>query len=100
MAVCGLNLNTAKVRSDQPGIDLYPLLVKDDATVLDIWQGNEYQSRLMYPPKHVQFVSSSQNNGKVTLNLQLPPEELDIMTCLYGDWTVPSDAHASEVLSC
>lgn len=104
LAACGLNLSAAKVKSDQPGIDLYPLIVKDDDTIVDIWQGNEFQSRFMYPPKHVLFESTSPDKTgglkSVLLNLQLPPNEFDIMTCLYGDWTVPSEAHASEILSC
>lgn len=94
LASCGhRGTRAGKVRSSQPGIDIYPLALKDvqGSTLIDLWQANEFSSHLMYPPKHVQFVSTGLTNGtSILLNLQLPNEDLEIMTCLYGNWSIPS----------
>jgi len=104
LASCGLlNLKVGKVQSSQPGIEIYPLAFKDDkgSRLLDLWQGNEFQSDLMYPPKHIQFVSTGIKKGtSITLRLQLPNAELHIMTCLYGNWSIPSSKHAGYTGKC
>lgn len=104
LASCGLlNLKVGKVKSSQPGIEIYPLVFKDEegSTLIDLWQGNEFSSDLMYPPKHIQFVSTGLANGtSIMLSLHLPNAELDIMTCLYGNWTTPSDKHADQQVKC
>jgi UDP-sugar transporter A1/2/3 len=102
MATCGLSAprRYGKVKSSEPAIEIYPLpvvQVKSTLMAQDMWQNNRFPASMIYPPQHVSFNSS----GTVhPLPLQLPREALNVMTCLYGNWTIPSQDHDSGSKTC
>jgi len=85
-----------KIKSSQPGIDLYPLVVVDYDKVRvakDLWQMTTFHESWAFPSQRITFNSSKSTNK--ALQLQLPAKSFDILECCYGNWTVPSGKHAN-----
>jgi hypothetical protein len=101
MASCGHipDLRGDKVNLSLPAIEIYPLTVipKNGSRIAkDLWQNCQFSESMIYPPEHIHFNSTGTSH---MLHLHLPHKALDVMTCLYGNWTIPSRAHAG-VKSC
>jgi len=67
--------------------------------VKDLWQGNSFSESLLFPRKRFDFVTAGLDHN-TPIPLQLPHRELQIMECLYGDWTVPSSNHSGMAVAC
>jgi len=84
----------SKAKQDHPAIELYILqeLTNTSGIVRDLWQGGgNIPKQLIYPQQHLPFSSSGTN---ATLNIQIPRYSEEILTCIYGNWSVPSSKHA------
>mmetsp|Transcript_2912 Transcript_2912/g.4447 ORF Transcript_2912/g.4447 Transcript_2912/m.4447 type:complete len:345 (+) Transcript_2912:196-1230(+) len=102
MSTCGHTpINEAsKVQSNQPSIEIYPIAVipiNGSLIARDLWQLSDFPESMIYPRRHISFNSTGASR---TLHLQLPNKDLEIMACLYGNWTKPSTDHARMVNKC
>mmetsp|Transcript_15985 Transcript_15985/g.20891 ORF Transcript_15985/g.20891 Transcript_15985/m.20891 type:complete len:331 (+) Transcript_15985:51-1043(+) len=94
VSACGhtYSRGVAKSSQDHPSIELYPLLINaTSGRAKDLWQGTAYPTQLLFPQRHLRFHSNGTN---ATLNLQIPRYSEKILTCLYGNWSVPSKKNA------
>ena len=97
MASCGHTPveSPKKVISSEPAIEVYPLArskpIGGRSVVKDLWQGTIYSESIIFPSQHFGFDSAATNR---TLNLQVPNKVFELLTCLYGNWMVPSSKHA------
>lgn len=88
------------IKSSQPGIEIYPLAViaiNGTPIVKDLWQGTQLPESMVFPPQHIRFNSTGASEP---LHLQLPHKALDVLACMYGNWTVPSKEHAEVAILC
>jgi len=102
VAACGHEVlhNADKAISSHPAIEIYPLpvvMVNGTLMAQDMWQDNRFLGSMVYPPEHITFNSIGTSHP---LQLQLPREALKVMTCLYGNWTIPSKDHAPVSRNC
>jgi len=106
IASCGHTVSTAwgKAKSSQPGIEIYPLYTiprRGNETpynvVRDLWQGTTFYEPMMFPVREMTLVSAG---AREPLRLQLPNNVMKVMECLYGNWRVPSGAHAGARSKC
>jgi len=107
MAACGHepSLLASKLVGKIPAIEIYGVTkvqksiksLETSPFVKDLWQGNYFSESMFYPPQYIDFVTAG---ALQTLHLQLPNKVLDIMACVYGNWTTPSGKHAAFRLVC
>jgi len=107
MAACGHepSLLADKLVGKIPAIEIYGVTkvqksiksLETSPFVKDLWMGNYFSESMFYPPQYIDFVTAG---ALQTLHLQLPNKVLDIMACVYGNWTTPSGKHASARLVC
>ncbi len=70
-------------------------------TVKDLWQGNQYEESLLFPPRRSTFVTAGLADSRENpLPLMLPAKPMEVLECVWGNWTVPSSAHAGSSLVC
>ena len=98
IALCGhtTSKDIAKASSDEPGIELYPVVKfrmegADFNTLKDIWQGATFPEQMVVPTVHVSLRS---NTSLAELHLQLPRAAEALLSCIYGDWSKKSEQHA------
>ena len=97
MASCGHTPveSPKKVISSEPAIEVYPLArskpIGGRSVVKDLWQGAIFSESIIFPSQHFGFDSAATNR---TLDLQVPNKVFELLTCLYGNWMVPSSNHA------
>lgn len=91
----------AKVKSNQPAIEIYPLppihTGKHLRTVKDLWQGSRFPESMLYPPQHIRFNSTGTS---LPLHLQVPHKAIHVLSCLYGNWRAFSQKHAALGVGC
>eukprot|EP00546_Thalassionema_frauenfeldii_P005449 CAMPEP_0178924060 /NCGR_PEP_ID=MMETSP0786-20121207/17109_1 /TAXON_ID=186022 /ORGANISM="Thalassionema frauenfeldii, Strain CCMP 1798" /LENGTH=247 /DNA_ID=CAMNT_0020598713 /DNA_START=250 /DNA_END=993 /DNA_ORIENTATION=+ len=107
--VCDINImdRTAnKGMIGKPRLEVYLLEVipvNNSRWAKVLWQGSMFPESYLYPPKHLEFqtlASSDMTAKKIKLNLQLPPGDLQVLSCLYGNWIIPSAKHAEKSDKC
>jgi hypothetical protein len=87
-----------------PAIDLYPFIslkggmessvsttptTTTSSVLMDFWETGLTPSSLMFPVRHVSIMPKASTN---VLQLQIPSQAETILTCLYGNWHVYSNA--------
>jgi len=103
MASCGHSPanKAAKVVANEPALEMYVLHSehhhKGDNVVKDLWQGTRITEANLYPPK---LVSLNITGLSELLHLWVPKHSETILTCIYGQWKVPSTNHASRGTEC
>lgn len=90
-----------KVKADKPAIEIYPLSLvvnsAGDYMYKDLWQNIQFEDIVMYPPACLNLDSAG---TAYPLRLQVPRESNAVLTCLYGNWRVPSSKHVLTNLIC
>jgi len=109
MAACGHepSLLASKLVGKIPAIEIYGVTkvqkrikffsLKTSPFVKDLWEGNYFSESMFYPPQYIDFVTAG---ALQTLHLQLPNKVLDIMACVYGNWTTPSEDKGKHAIVC
>jgi len=100
LSVCGhepsKQISKVNPGSGEPSLEVYQLNVMTRPNVKrlikDMWQGTQLLEADVYPSKQVVLNSTKFSQP---LRLQVPNEPLKVLSCLYGNWTIPSTAHAS-----
>lgn len=83
----------SKVESAEPAIELYLLSVvqKNGVSVAkDLWNGSNFSKSMIYPTTTVKLPLT----GGYSFELQVPGRSLDLLDCMYGNWSAPSSLHA------
>lgn len=101
---CGhiINRRPGKARSSHPTIELYPIVTipNDEGKeniVKDLWAGSLFPESMIFPTKDKNLISKGSSHS---LQLQVPNQPLRLLECVYGNWKVPSGAHARGRLNC
>ena len=97
--ICGRSPanKAAKVKANEPAFEMYALHSerdhKGDNVAKDLWQGIQITEANLYPPT---LVSLTITGLSELLHLRVPKHSETILTCIYGQWEVPSTNRASE----
>jgi len=81
----------AKVGSEHPAIEIYPLAIVDIGNGMniakDLWQNSRFLQSQVYPVQCIDLESAGTNQ---TLHLQIPRKSIPMLECMYGNWQAPS----------
>jgi len=103
MASCGHAPieQVSKAKANEPALEIYVLQAvpnSDGRRILkDMWQGTQLSQALIYPSR---LISVNATGVSHLLHLQVPNQPFDVLTCLFGNWTQPSQKHVAFFVKC
>ena len=98
MSSCGHTVikKAQKCKSSEPAIEMYPTVainegVGNQTFLRDLWNGNIFSESMLLPTQKWALKTVGLDDP---LQLQIPNNSSGVLTCIYGNWLVPSPSHA------